>query len=465
MQGEGILKQILKLGILISCILSLSSINFLLADSRDYKFQHWCDGLEDSEIIIKFKNENPLMQTQADLRIAPNFSKQFLALQKNKDLNYLKKQINDLELEGLFDLDDENQINADPKFSLRRNRFRKSRVIYNLDRIYSIKLKSNNYFQSLISKDQLKIMACKEVYKNIKKLEKDPKVEYVLPNRMLKIQAEITDDYYKNTSSSWPFNYESQWGLKKINADKVWSKTQGERTIVAVIDSGVNYNHPDLWNNIWVNPSLVRDVNRDGKKNLDDLDLNQNKKIDSNELKANTIGFNTGFKGAMDPMDYVGHGTHVAGIIAAVADGKGLVGVAPSAKIMIIRVNSNSGAISEKAVARAILLAAKNGADVANLSMGTSYKLPLIYDAIQSVKDQMVVVAAAGNYNQNISADAPQISRSFYPAAYDEVISVAAITQTEQKAFFSNYGSAVDIAAPGGSDSRIDKNIISTDLT
>ena len=284
-------------------------------------------------------------------------------------------------------------------------------------------------------------------------------------DRMLKIQAEITDDYYKNTSSSWPFNYESQWGLKKINADKVWSKTQGERTIVAVIDSGVNYNHPDLWNNIWVNPSLVRDVNRDGKKNLDDLDLNQNKKIDSNELKANTIGFNTGFKGAMDPMDYVGHGTHVAGIIAAVADGKGLVGVAPSAKIMIIRVNSNSGAISEKAVARAILLAAKNGADVANLSMGTSYKLPLIYDAIQSVKDQMVVVAAAGNYNQNISADAPQISRSFYPAAYDEVISVAAITQTEQKAFFSNYGSAVDIAAPGGSDSRIDKNIISTDLT
>lgn len=261
------------------------------------------------------------------------------------------------------------------------------------------------------------------------------------------------------------FSYETQWGLKAINAEKAWSKTLGEKALVAVIDSGVNYNHPDLWNNIWVNPKLVKDTNRDGKKNLDDLDINNNKKIDANEFKANAFGFNTSTKSAIDPMDYVGHGTHVAGIIGADADGQGMVGVAPKARIIIIRVNSNTGAITEKAVARAILLAAKQGADVANLSMGTSYHLPLVYDAIQAVKDQMLIVAAAGNYSQEITPYYYDDQKSFFPAAYDEVISVAAITPTDQKAFFSNYGSAVDIAAPGGADSRIEKNILSTDLT
>jgi len=161
----------------------------------------------------------------------------------------------------------------------------------------------------------------------------------------------------------------------------------------------------------------------------------------------------------------VGHGTHVAGIIGADADGKGMVGVAPKARIMIIRVNSNSGSITEKSVAKAILLAARQGADVANLSMGSSSHLPLIYDAIQSVKDQMVIVAAAGNNSSEVTPFTRKGIKSFYPAAYNEVISVAASTPSNKKAYFSNYGDAVDICAPGGADNRYDRNILSTDLT
>jgi subtilisin family serine protease len=465
--GERIPKQSIRFLLLLVCFFSLGCFNFLFASPKDYKFEQWCNSIENDELIIKFKTDEPVLQSEADYNLAPNYIKQKTKNQKSKDFKDLKKHLGDLELEDIFQLDDENDsiITIDSKALMRKNKLRKSRVKYNLDRIYSIKPKSKNYFQNFIPKEQRKIFACQEVYKNIKKLEQDPRVDYVLPNRKLKIQAEITDDYFINSAPGWPFNYETQWGLKAINAEKAWSTTLGEKALVAVIDSGVNYNHPDLWNNIWVNPKLVQDTNRDGKKNLNDLDINKNQKIDANEFKANTIGFNTSTQKAIDPMDYVGHGTHVAGIIGADADGQGMVGVAPKARIMIIRVNSNTGSITEKAVARAILLAAKQGADVANLSMGTSYHLPLVYDAIQAVKDQMLIVAAAGNYSQEITSYYYDSQKSFYPAAYDEVISVAAITPTDQKAFFSNYGSAVDIAAPGGADSRIDKNILSTDLT
>jgi subtilisin family serine protease len=89
----------------------------------------------------------------------------------------------------------------------------------------------------------------------------------------------------------------------------------------------------------------------------------------------------------------------------------------------------------------------------------------LIYDAIQSVKNQMVIVAAAGNNSNNITAFSRQRPRSFYPAAYKEVISVAATTPSNKLAYFSNYGPAVTLSAPGGSDNRYEKNIFSTDLT
>jgi len=458
-------KKFLKYCFLTLCLLSTGFLNLLFASPRDIQFEQWCDSIVSDELIVKFKNNSSTLQTQADFLKAPNFTKQFLMSQKAKDFSDLKKLFGDLELDPVFELDEEDSISLDSKSLARKNKFTKARAHLNLDRIYSLKIKSNQYIKHFIPQGQRNIYACQEINNAIKKLKKNKAVEYVIPNRKLKIQAEITDEYFIENAPDWNFNYSTQWGLKNINAEQAWSKTLGEKALVAVIDSGVNYNHPDLWNKIWVNPKIVKDTNLDGKRSLDDLDLNKNHKIDSNEFRANAFGFNTSGNSAVDPMDYIGHGTHVAGIIGAEADGKGMVGVAPGAKIMIIRVNTDSGNITERAVARAVLLAARQGADVANLSMGTSSHVPLLYDAIQSIKDQMVVVAAAGNNSSEVSSYNKINSKSYYPAAYDEVISVAASTPSNRKAFFSNYGSAIDLCAPGGADNKYDRNILSTDLT
>jgi subtilisin family serine protease len=458
-------KRIFKYVLLSLCLLSTGFANLLFASSRDFELEQWCDSLENEEIIVKFKSDST-NQSSIDFQKAPNYTRQLLKSQKAKDLSHLKKLFWNLEPESLFGLDDEIEpMIIDQKFITRKNKFLKARGEFNLDRIYSFKVQSNSYLKTFIPKSQRKIYACNEIKKAINTLKKDPRVEYVIPNRKLRIQAEITDEYFVENAPGWNFDYETQWGLRNINAEQAWSQTLGERALVAVIDSGVNYNHPDLWNNIWVNPQIVKDTNKDGQRNLYDLDINNNHKIDSNEFKANAIGFNTSGNNNVEPMDYVGHGTHVAGIIGADADGKGMVGVAPKARIMIIRVNSNSGSITEKSVAKAILLAARQGADVANLSMGSSSHLPLIYDAIQSVKDQMVIVAAAGNNSSEVTPFTRKGIKSFYPAAYNEVISVAASTPSNKKAYFSNYGDAVDICAPGGADNRYDRNILSTDLT
>jgi hypothetical protein len=452
--------------ILILCLFCSGFLNFIFARPRDFQFEQWCNSLEDDELIVKFKSNSNRLQAQQDFQKAPNFTNQLLSYQKAHDLKHLKRYNKNIKIESMFDLVNEDEIaSIDPNFLARKNNFSQARVQFNIDRIYSLRFNSNSYLKSFIPSQQRKIFACQETYKRIKALEQNPLVEYVIPNRILKIQAEITDEYFVSNAPGWDFNYETQWGIKNINAEQAWSKTLGEGALVAVIDSGVNYNHPDLWNNIWVNPKLVRDINQDGKSTLDDLDTNQNHKIDANEFRINTIGFNTSSNNNFDPMDYLGHGTHVAGIIGAVADGQGMVGVAPKARIMIIRVNSDSGAITEKAVARAIILAARQGADVANLSMGSSSHLPLVYDAIQTVKNQMVIVAAAGNNSSYIPNYNRQNPKSFYPAAYKEVVSVAASTPSNKRAYFSNYGPAVTLSAPGGSDNRYEKNIFSTDLT
>lgn len=205
--GQGMQKRHVKFLILLVCFISLGSFNFLFASPKDYKFEQWCNSIENDELIIKFKTDGESLQSEADYNLAPNYVRQKTKNQKLKDLGDLKKHLGDVELEDMFDLDDETDsfITTDSKALMRKNKLRKSRAKYNLDRIYSIKPKSKNYFQNFIPKEQRKIFACQEVYKNIKKLEQDPRVDYVLPNRKLKIQAEITDDYFINSAPGWPF--------------------------------------------------------------------------------------------------------------------------------------------------------------------------------------------------------------------------------------------------------------------
>jgi thermitase len=208
-----------------------------------------------------------------------------------------------------------------------------------------------------------------------------------------------------------------------------------------------------------VNPEFVSDVNLDGKLNLDDLDLNHNKHLEDDEVIPGAIGIDF-VNGDSNPIDDHGHGTHIAGIAAATKNGKGVVGVAPQAKILIIKAMDKDGVASYSNLAKAIAYASKY-ADIANNSWTGDKNSKLIRNAfLKASQKGMISVAAAGNAGS---------SDPGYPAAYTEsVIGVASSTVNDNKSKFSNYGSYLVIAAPGGGETSDDRyaywqrNILST---
>jgi hypothetical protein len=223
-----------------------------------------------------------------------------------------------------------------------------------------------------------------------------------------------------------------EWNVNAINAPESWAAGyDGDGVVVAVIDTGVTWNHPDLSTQIWVNMDEVAGNGIDDDRNgyIDDI-----------------RGWDFVARDA-DPSDGNGHGTHVAGIIAADADGQGATGVAPGAKIMPVRVLGNDGSGSDANVAAGIRYAANNGADIINLSLGGAYSNSIL-SAIQYAQQRNVlVVVAAGNE----SASTPS-----YPARYSatlaNVVSVGAHSSSNSLASFSNRvgtSNAVQVDAPG----------------
>jgi type VII secretion-associated serine protease mycosin len=198
-----------------------------------------------------------------------------------------------------------------------------------------------------------------------------------------------------------------QWALDATSFERSWPTTDGSGVVVAVVDSGVQANHEDLAGRV----------------------------LDGWDAIANRAG------GTTDPN---GHGTHVSGIIAAVAgNDKGIAGAAPGVRILPVRVLGASGSGYRSDVLEGIIWAADQGADVINLSIGGSGGTSTYQSAISYAVDKgAVVVAAAGNEAQR--GNAPS-----YPAAFPEAIAVASTTSSGARSSFSNYGSYVDIAAPG----------------
>ena len=265
-------------------------------------------------------------------------------------------------------------------------------------------------------------------------LEADPSVLYVEPNRVRTLFTAPNDADY---SRLWGMRNDGQTGGTAgcdIDAETAWDYTTGSKDIVvAVIDSGVDYNHPDLADNMWVNAGEI------AGNGLDD---------DGNGLVDDVYGYDFANDDA-DPMDDHSHGTHCAGTIGAVGNnGKGVAGVNWKVKIMACKAATAQGSLPTSAIVAAIEYATLMGAHVSNNSYGGYGFSQAEYDAVKAAGEAgMVFVAAAGNEaNDN---DGPYQA---YPASFnlDCVIAVAATDHNDGIAYFSNYGATtVDLGAPG----------------
>lgn len=222
----------------------------------------------------------------------------------------------------------------------------------------------------------------------------------------------------------------NSWALDMVNAPEAWAQGYtGQGVVVAVVDTGVDYNHSDLSGNIWVNSGEIPD------NGIDD---------DGNGFVDDVRGWDF-VDGDNDPMDLDAHGTHVAGTIAAENNGFGVTGVAYNATIMPVRVIDTEGGTSSD-IAAGIRYAVDNGANVINLSLGGNFTSAEEEDAIRYASDSgVVVVMAAGNEGD---------SQPVYPAYYatDWGIAVGAVDSNKTLADFSNRAGATPldyVVAPG----------------
>ncbi|PYT14876.1 MAG: hypothetical protein DMF51_07755 [Acidobacteria bacterium] len=267
----------------------------------------------------------------------------------------------------------------------------------------------------------------------IARLRRNPHVEYAEPNYVLHAVLSPNDQSY---SLLWGLNNRGQTGGlpgSDISAEAAWSVTTGDRAVVVgVVDSGIDYTHPDLAANIWTNPGEIPG------NGIDD---------DQNGFVDDVHGWDF-YNNDNDPMDDFGHGTHVAGTIGAVGNNSiGITGVAWRVSLVPLKFLNAGGHGSTSAAVAAIDYAAGLGVDVLNNSWGSYDFSQTLMDAIRAAGDAGVVfVAAAGNEGVNTDL------QPFFPAGYDlpNVISVAATNSYDNKAGFSNYGpNSVDLAAPG----------------
>lgn len=289
------------------------------------------------------------------------------------------------------------------------------------------------------------------VVEAVKQYMADPSVEYAEPNYILKIAATVPNDEY--FSQQWALqnngNFASGTPDADIDAPEAWDFWQGDRWLtVAVIDTGIDYNHNDLILNIWNNPgeaNCVDGIDNDGNGYVDDCrgwDFTTCALFDPDGTCVTPKARDN------DPMDDHGHGTHVAGIIGAAGNNFiGMAGVNWRVSIMPLKAlnSQGSGAIAD--IVSAIGYAIANGARVINASFGSYNFSATLYTAVSNANAAGVLfVAAAGNESVN-----NDLTPS-YPASFDlpNIISVAASDQNDRLASFSNFGAnSVDVAAPG----------------
>lgn len=365
-------------------------------DSRRSRFDY-----REGELIVKFKPASSVrvLNTKGKFRTA-----------SVKAVDAVMQELGGFEMEELMPL-------SGAKVSTRQVKSYTGKTIAdrNLGKLYRVKF------------DNSKVQT---VHEAIEKFKKMSDVEFAEPNYM--IYATATND--AETYATDPL-YSQQWGFDAMNLPALWNapKITDKRPVIAIIDTGVEFTHTDLFNNIWANEKeLVGEsgVDDDGNGFVDDMYgwdfVNQNNRMD----------------------DYNGHGTHCAGIAAATAaNGKGGVGANPDALIMPVSVLQSDGQGDVATFIKGIDYATANGADVISMSLGSYAESMALEQALGKAYQKAVLVAAAGNDGKCIYphkcvhpvTGLPNDGSPMFPAAYTFVLGVQASAQGGGLAGFSNY--------------------------
>ncbi|GAF12052.1 LOW QUALITY PROTEIN: protease [Bacillus sp. JCM 19045] len=392
--------------------------------SEDISFSNQYDGIlysnpyqvnGENHLFVgkKLDNQHQLIG-DVDLRFIQSYLADFAAIADSNGTFFVSGSHPNVQFSAMNELPDQAETVSVPGLnwnivvqSEQRNwikKYTKHQVVAKLHSSTNIQEWAAKHQYEVISWNRPFIVIGKEgVHEDelVNALRQDNAVLYAEPNFAFANQAVISqakvepnDEFFKSY----------QWNLEQIQVEDGWNLANGADVTIAIIDSGVDSNHIDLKDKL-------------------------------------TNGYNA----ITDTEDYAdgnGHGTHVAGIAAAITNNvEGIAGVSWQSNIMPIKVLDDNGEGSSYAVARGIYWAVDNGADVINMSLVDYYHSDVLYDAIEyAYEKDVVLIGASGNENTG---------DLMYPAAYPQVITVASVNEDQNRSFFSNYGDHVDVAAPG----------------
>lgn len=364
------------------------------------------------QVLVKFKDESPVKVSKA---------RGLFNSVNNSAVDAVLKEFGVEKMDKLLP-------NESPNKERSKTRAMNGQIVEerDLSQLYLIKTEKQNRTSTI------------QLVENLKMLDE---VEYAEPNYKIYMLEDAEGEICSNPNQN-PL-YKEQWGIDHLNINAMWNLPliNKRRPVIAIVDTGVDINHPDLKDNIWTNPK-----ENEGSSAQDE---------DENGFVDDTHGWNF-IENYMDISDDNGHGTHVAGIAAACNNELGVVGANPFAYIMPVKVLNSDGSGDIATAARGIVYAAENGADIINMSFGSGPELSsTMKDALDKAFQKSILVASAGNNKRDIYDNSnPLEPGTIYPAAYYCVIGVQAVSQDGNLAHFSNYDPDGPFFSRDGVDGR-----------